>query len=328
MTTTTNKLTLDMPTQFGSSIYQGSAPEVDAASIIILRQAGALILGKTTTTEFAATTQGTQTTNPHDPLRTPGGSSSGSGAAIADFQAPIGLGTQTGGSTIRPGSFNGIYAIKPTWNAISREGQKVYSIILDTIGLYARSAADLDLLADVFALQDDDAVSQPFNIDSAKFAICKTMAWDQAGAGTAAAMEKAKELLKARGAQVEHVDLPGVLNGFSEWYSAVINSEGRTSFLSEYRTSKTKISSQLIGQVENKSGISRAAQLAAFDKIAVARPVMDELIGQYAAFIVPSVPDEAPLGLESTGSAAFNLLWTVGFSHSIFDWHKDTELSY
>lgn len=317
-----------MPTQFGSSIYQGSAPEVDAASIIILRQAGALILGKTTTTEFAATTQGTQTTNPHDPSRTPGGSSSGSGAAVADFQAPVGLGTQTGGSTIRPGSFNGIYAIKPTWNAISREGQKIYSIILDTIGLYARSAADLDLLADVFALQDDDPVSQPFRIEGAKFAICKTMAWDQVGKGTAAAIEKAKELLEAQGAQVEHVELPEVLNGFSEWYSAVINSEGRTAFLSEYRTSKTKISSQLIGQVENKSGISRAAQLVAFDKIAAARPVMDELIGQYAAFIVPSVPDEAPLGLESTGSAAFNLLWTVGLPHSIPDSHKDAKLPY
>lgn len=110
----------DMTTQFNSPIYENDAPKVDAALIIILRKAGALILGKTKTTEFAATVKGSKTTNPHDSGRTPGGSSSGSGAVVGDFQAPISLGTQTGGSTIRPGSFNGVYAFKPTWNSISR----------------------------------------------------------------------------------------------------------------------------------------------------------------------------------------------------------------
>jgi len=115
-----------MPTQYNSSLYQDDAPQVDAASIIILRKAGALILGKTTTTEFAATTQGPPTTNPHDSSRTPGGSSSGSGAVVGDFQAPIALGTQTGGSTIRPASFNGIYGFKPTWNSISRRTEDLF----------------------------------------------------------------------------------------------------------------------------------------------------------------------------------------------------------
>ena len=144
-----------MPTQFNSPVYTGNAPKVDAGSIMVLRKSGALILGKTCTTEFAATTVGPKTKNPHDSSRTPGGSSSGSGAAIGDFQAPIGLGTQTGGSVIRPGSYNGIYAYKPTWNSVTREGQKIYALILDTLGFYARSVRDLELIADTFAIFDD-----------------------------------------------------------------------------------------------------------------------------------------------------------------------------
>lgn len=303
--------TIDMPTQFNSSIYENDAPRVDAASIIVLRQAGALLLGKTTTTEFAATTAGPKTSNPHDPSRTPGGSSSGSGAAVGDFQAPIGLGTQTGGSTIRPGSFNGIYALKPTWNSISREGQKMYSLILDTLGLYARSVADLDLLADVFALHDDDPSPDPFGVKGARFAICKTVIWPQVGPGTAAAMEKAKQLLEAQGAQVEEVEFPSSLSELPSWHATVLASDGRTAFLPQYRSAKDQISDQLVGHVENATGISRAAQIAAFDRIGAARPVVDEILSRYAAVVTPSVPDEAPKGLETTGSAVFNVIWTV-----------------
>lgn len=300
-----------MPTQCGSPIYHGDAPKLDAASIMVLRNAGALILGKTTTTEFAAITAGTKTTNPHSSSRTPGGSSSGSGAAVADFQAPIGLGTQTGGSTIRPGSFNGIYAMKPTWNSISREGQKVYSLIYDTLGLYARSAADLDLLADVFALRDDVEPTEPFQIKGAKFAVCKTMIWDQAGPGTVAAMERAKQLLQEEGAEVDDLTLPESLNDLPKWYKAVIALDGASAFLPEYQTSKQKLSDAMQSHAENREKITHAAQLEGFDKIAAARPIVDCIIGQYAAVIVPSVPDEAPLGLESTGSAVFNTIWTV-----------------
>lgn len=308
----------DMPTQFNSPVYQSDAPKVDAASIIVLRQAGALLLGKTTTTEFAATTRGTATSNAHHPNRTPGGSSSGSGAAVGDYQAPIGLGTQTGGSTIRPGSFNGIYALKPTWNSISREGQKIYSLILDTLGIYARSVDDLELLADVFQLQDDTPPNKDFEVKGAKFALCKTMVWPQVGPGTAAAMEKAAALLREHGAEVEEISFPESLNDLPQWHGTIINSDGRTAFLPEYCSSKDQISTQLINQVENRDRISRAEQLAAFDKVAAARPVVDAMLGKYAAVLVPSVPDEAPEGLESTGSAAFNGIWTVRCNQSWF----------
>ncbi|KAG9186876.1 hypothetical protein G6011_09984 [Alternaria panax] len=303
--------TKDMPTQFNSPIYANDAPQVDAGSIAILRRNGALIFGKTTTTEFAATTTGPKTRNPHDSKRTPGGSSSGSGAAVGDFQAPIGLGTQTGGSTIRPGSYNGIYALKPTWNSITREGQKIYSLILDTLGLYARSVADLELLADTFAIYDDAPPPADFTVKGAKFALLKTMVWPNVGPGTSAALDKAVSLLRAHGAQVEEIDLPAHLNELPNWHATVLNSDGRIAFLPEYTVAKDKISEQLVGHVENSGKISRKAQIEAFDEIAAARPVVDDILGRYDAVLTPSVPDEAPLGIEKTGSAAFCLIWTA-----------------
>ncbi|PVH95086.1 amidase signature enzyme [Periconia macrospinosa] len=303
--------TKDMPTQFNSPIYANNAPALDAGSITILRKAGALILGKTTTTEFAATTVGPKTRNPHDPNRTPGGSSSGSGAAVGDFQAPLGLGTQTGGSTIRPGSYNGIYAFKPTWNAITREGQKIYALILDTLGLYARSISDLELLADTFAIFDDVPPPTNFTLQGAKFALLKTMVWPSIGPGASAALDKATSLLRAHGASVEEISLPEKFNDLPTWHATVLASEGRTAFLPEYAIAKDQISPWLVGHVENCDKISRKAQVEAFDNISFARPEVDELLGKYDAVLTPSVPDEAPLGIEKTGNAAFCLIWTA-----------------
>ncbi|KAK9418852.1 putative Amidase domain-containing protein [Seiridium unicorne] len=302
--------TKDMPTQFNSPIYEGDAPQVDAASIITLKHAGALILGKTTTTEFASTLYGGKTSNAHDPERTPGGSSSGSGAAVGDFQAPIGLGTQTGGSTIRPGSFNGIYAFKPTWNSISREGQKIYSLLFDTLGLYARSVEDLQLLADVFSLEDDEPVAEQFDVKGAKFALLKTTTWPQAGPGTIAAMELGAKLLRDHGAEVEEIELPPEFNDAPDFHRILLHSEGRVSFLPEYRTAREQLHPFLVGHVDNEHKITRAAQLKAFDGMAALRPKIDAIAGTYAAIITPSVPDVAPVGLYSTGSAAFNSIWT------------------
>jgi Asp-tRNA(Asn)/Glu-tRNA(Gln) amidotransferase A subunit family amidase len=144
--------THDMATTHNSPLFSGNRPTRDAPAVAILRAAGAVILGKTDTTEFAAAGRDAVSANPHDTSRTPGGSSAGSAAAVADFHVPMALGTQTGGSTIRPGSFCGIPAMKPSWGLISTEGVKRYSVSFDTVGLYARSIADLTLLAQVFAL--------------------------------------------------------------------------------------------------------------------------------------------------------------------------------
>jgi Asp-tRNA(Asn)/Glu-tRNA(Gln) amidotransferase A subunit family amidase len=275
------------------------------------------LAGKTTTTEFAVTTVGPsynrpRTSNPHDPSRTPGGSSSGSGAAVGDFQVPIGLGTQTGGSTIRPGSFNGIYAMRPTWNAISREGLKLYSLIFDTLGLYARSVDDLQLLLDAFQLVDDEP-EEPFHLKGAKFALVTlpTSEWPEAGPGTVAAMAKAAELLCAHGALVEELTLPDEFHPLYKYYHQVLSGDGRVAFLSDYYTAKDKLHSSIVEHVENKYKHTRKDQLKAFDEMAAMRPRMDALADRYAAIIAPSVLDEAPVGHDNTGSAAFNVLWTA-----------------
>lgn len=312
--------TKDMPTQHNSPIYKGSLAGVDAGSVMLLRNAGALILGKTTTTEFAATVDGPVTRNPHNPERTPGGSSSGTGAAVADMQAAVGLGTQTGGSTIRPGSYNGIYAFKPTWNSITREGQKVFSLILDTIGLYARSVEDMDLLADVFALADDEPpypeTGGQFIVKGAKFALMKTMVWkENVEPSTEAAMRKAAELLTAHGAEVEEIELPDDLNELPKWHQIVFKEDGRTAFLPEYHAARDQLHEELAGHVENMHNHTHAQHLIALDSIAAARPRVDALFScaAYAGVLTPSVPGEAPIGIKSTGSAAFQLIWTVSF---------------
>ncbi|KAG7413096.1 Glutamyl-tRNA(Gln) amidotransferase subunit A [Fusarium oxysporum f. sp. raphani] len=283
----------------------------DAASVRILRHAGALIFGKTTTTEFAAIHVGPKTHNPHDPLRTPGGSSSGSGAAVADFQAPMALGTQTGGSMIRPASFNGIYGFKPTWNSVSREGQKIYALMYDTLGWYGRCVEDLVLLADVFALQDDEDEDRSFQgIVGARFAICKTSIWPMAGPGTQDALARAADLLRSHGAEVHELELPSAFDDVPEWYRIGLHTEGRTSFLPEYRVGKDQLGQVLIEHVENSDNFTRKTQLMASDKLAAMRPVFDCIASQYAAIITPSVPDEAPVGLESTGSHVFCAMWS------------------
>ena len=285
----------DMPTSHNSPIYSKSFPAVDAASVQILRHAGALILGnspttsyyihyhhsmiysisifkltiigilnigKTVTTEFAASTRGGPTGNPHDTSRTPGGSSSGSGAAVADFHVPLALGTQTVGSVIRPSSFNGVYALKPTWNSISREGQKIYSLTLDTLGMFARSVEDLQLLASVFELHDDVNVDKDdsyastestqhastddndlkseskfsFSNNFNNFALIKTMLWPNAGPGTEAAIDKAVHLLRTNGAKVEELELPPEFQQLPSWQNTLMIGEGYPAFLPDYRT--------------------------------------------------------------------------------------------
>lgn len=304
--------TKDMPTQHNSPIYKDSHPGVDAGSVAMLRNAGALIMGKTTTTEFAANCVGTKTTNAHDPNRTPGGSSSGSGAAVADFQVPLALGTQTGGSVIRPASFNGTFAIKPTWNSVTREGQKIYSLSLDTLGWYGRCVEDLELLGKVFGLVDDE-VPRPLSegVRGLRIAFTKTMVWNHAGSGTRKAFESGMRMLKDAGAEVEEVELPEEFAKLPTWHTVMLFSDGRVAFRPEYYMAKSSLAPDLVEHVEEYHGYTRKQYLEACDGIAALRPKWDAIADKYAAVVAPSVPDIAPEGLDRTGSAVFQGIWTA-----------------
>ncbi|KAF4455754.1 amidase [Fusarium austroafricanum] len=274
-------LTKDMPTEHGSAIYKNDHPGIDAGSVMVLRQAGCLIFG----------------------------SSSGSAAAVADFQIPIAVGSQTVGSIVRPAAFNGCYGFKPTWSAITREGSKFCSPILDTIGFFSRSVSDFELLADVFTLHDDEKSSFQ-NIKGSKFAVCKTSKWDMAGEGTIAAIEKAVKLLKAHGAHVEELNLGPAFDQAVDWNLTLTRLEGATSLWPEYYQAKDKLDPALAKGVEERHKVSRRAQLDAYDGLAALRPRFDKIADEYMAVLVPSVFDEAPASLENTGSPIFAATWT------------------
>ena len=310
-------LTKDQPTQYNSRIFESGEPSgVDASCVMSLRASGAVIFGKTSTTEFATTKQGNWhqnlTANARDPKRTPGGSSSGSAAAVADGQVPVALGTQTGGSIIRPASFNGCYGFKPTKGAISREGLAQWSPELDTCGFFARSLADMELLSNAFRIQDDEAVpSHDFKLEGAKIGFCKTHNWPNAGRGTVNAMSKAQEILRSHGAHVEDVDLPDDFSEVLDWHAAVLVGEGKTSFLGQYLIDQSKLHESIRGYVENARNLTHAQLLEAYDNVARLRPVFDAIARKYDVILTPSVLDEAPFGLENTGDMSMCSTWTI-----------------
>ena len=266
--------------------------------------------GKTATAQFAAIHDGPPTRNPHDLSRTPGGSSSGSAAAVADMHVPIALGTQTGGSVIRPASFNGIFGMKPTWGAISMEGQKVVSVILDTFGFFARNVEDLQLMADVFQLRDDD-ISQPIDIAKSCFGSLKTSQWRFAQPETAESLRRAAQLLEAQGANVEEITLPSDFDDLHLWHRQTMDTDVAAVHYSNYCTNKDKLPQAIIERVENKQGHTHSDKLNAMDNIARLRPMIDEILSKFTAVLTPSTPGEAPAGYD-TGSYAFNTFWTVG----------------
>ena len=267
------------------------------------------ITGKTQTSEFSATAVTPGTRNPHDSSRSPGGSSSGSAAAVADMHVPIGLGTQTIGSIIRPASFNGIFGFKPTWNAVSSEGQKVTAPTLDTFGLMARCVGDLQRVAGVLGLRDDEEAGE-VRLGESRFAVVKPPEWSEAGQGTVSAVENAVELLRKSGAQVEHVTLPEEFRDILSLQRSVLRHEAGVAFL---RERGEPISSAL---AEFSRGIEGAARrrryLRALDALAALRPKMDDIAARYTAVLTASALDVAPRERGWTGESKFNAMWTVG----------------
>ncbi|KAL4412564.1 amidase [Colletotrichum abscissum] len=302
----------DMPTEYGSPIYRGYRPSSDSAAVAILRASGALIFGKTTTTEFAVTNSGPDTTNPCDPKRTPGGSSCGSAAAVAALHVPLSLGSQTGGSLIRPASFTGVYALKPTLNTISTEGQKAIAPIFDTCGFFARCVEDLKILADVFGIEDDEP-ARDMLLGEMSIALMKTPMWPTAGPGTISAIEAVTVILRERGIKVEEVSFPPEISDPEELdrlQQVITQAEARISFLREYRIDKDNLAPEICEIVENTARITHKEREQASDRYYHMRLIINDWARGYTVILAPSAEDEAPVGLGDMGRATFNTMWT------------------
>ncbi|HTJ99048.1 MAG TPA: amidase [Bordetella sp.] len=303
--------TADMPTQHNSPIHVDHRPGQDAACVAVVRHSGSLIVGKTDTVEFASGGRRAVTRNPHNPAHSPGGSSSGSGAAVGDKQVQLAFGTQTGGSHIRPAAFNGIYGIKPTHGIVSREGAKMYSHTLDTIGWYGRSVEDLQLVAAAFQLPVSDRPA-PVNVKGLKIGLCRTPVWSVADAYARAALMEAAHRLEAAGAIVTELALPGDFDGMDAAQQTVMRGEGRAAFLPAYLGSHHLLHQDFRDMVENTQRITPAQLVQAYDLAASCRRAFDGLFGATLdAVLTPSSPGEAPEGLQDTGNPAFNSMWTL-----------------
>ena len=230
--------TADMPTEHNSRLFTGSRPAQDAASVSMLRSAGAVLIGKTETIEFAAHGRNPVTRNPHDLTRTPGGSSSGSAAAVADLMVPLTLGTQTGGSVIRPASFCGVFGFKPTWGSISAEGAKLFSVTLDTVGWYARAIEDIALLATAYEIL---SVEEP-PLARLNLAYCETPYWDRATADGQAAFRATLDKLRAAGASMTELRLGDQFATVNDLKECVMRGEGRVAFLNLHHRAPDKLS--------------------------------------------------------------------------------------
>ncbi len=312
--------TKDMPTENGTPIDAARQPSTDATIVRRLREAGAVIMGKTVTTELASMHPG-GTRNPLDPGRTPGGSSSGSAAAVAAGMVPLAVGTQTGGSVIRPASFCGIVGFKPSFGVIPRRGILPQASPLDTVGVFARSVEDAALLVDAIAGHDPgdpDSVMQPpprfLDVARTKppvtpaLAFVKTSAWDIAEDAT---KEGFAELVEALGKSCEEVGLPSLFEKAGDTIQTIQRVGIARHYRSYMERGAEQLSDYMRGAIEAGLQISAVDYLTALDWQTSLAVGLEQLFDKYDAIVTPAAPGEAPKGLGSTGNPAFNNLWTL-----------------
>jgi Asp-tRNA(Asn)/Glu-tRNA(Gln) amidotransferase A subunit family amidase len=301
--------TADLPTEMGSPIYRGHRAAGDAACVALLRAAGAIILGKTVTAEFAGMTPG-PTANPHNPAFTPGGSSSGSAAAVADVMLPAAIGTQTGGSVLRPAAYCGVIGYKPTYNAINRAGLKFAAESLDTIGLMARTLDDIELITNVLLGSQSSA---PANVEAPpSIGLCRTPLWDTAQPETKHAVEDAAARLASAGAAVREIVLPEEFAGLKTAARETINNYERSkSMAAEWASDRDRISERLRRSIERGLAMPYGDYLAAIRLGENCRARLDEIFDGLDILLAPCVTGEAPQGLASTGDPGFQAIWTL-----------------
>lgn len=298
--------TVDLPTGYGSKAFIGHRTGTDAACVAALRYAGAVIPGKTVSTEFASMHPG-KTRNPHNPKHTPGGSSSGSAAAVADGMVPVALGTQTAGSVIRPGSFCGVVAYKGSYGWTDTTGIHPLAPSFDTLGFYARAVTDIAPVRAALASKARDRVTAR----KPMIGLCRTPQWDQAGPGTKRVVESAFEKLRVAGATTFEVACPPSWDHLVETHRRFMLREMPAIFEPIIAAHGEKISKGFKEQVKEGASVSANEAAAAAQAIADRRGDFARMIGRGEIWLAPAAPDEAPEGIERTGDPLFNRLWTL-----------------
>jgi Asp-tRNA(Asn)/Glu-tRNA(Gln) amidotransferase A subunit family amidase len=300
--------TADLPTQYGSPIYAGHRPRADASAVALTRRAGGIVLGKTVTTELASLVPA-PTRNPHNLAHTPGGSSSGSAAAVAAAMTPLAFGTQTAGSVIRPAAFCGVAAFKPSYRLIPMVGVKDVAWHLDTAGIFGAGIADVAFAA--AAILDRDLRVDRVLPAAPRIALMRTHLWPQASAAMQRAVQRAAHIAEAAGAQVREVEMPPLLEEAYPAQFTIQDYEVFRALAYEYERHRNAIDAQLRDQLDRAAAISAAEYDAARRTASRARQILADTMAEHDVILTPSAPGAAPEGLSSTGDPAFNRLWTL-----------------
>jgi Asp-tRNA(Asn)/Glu-tRNA(Gln) amidotransferase A subunit family amidase len=301
--------TVDMPTAYGSSIYRGHRPASDASCVALARAAGAVVLGKTVTTEFAAFTPG-KTANPRNPAHTPGGSSSGSAAAVADGMVPLAFGTQTAGSVIRPAAYCGCIGYKPSFGLINRAGVKPLADSLDTIGVLAGTVEDAAFFAGV--LSERPALRHlTVPSEAPRFGLYRTPMWEEAEPATTASLDAARSALERAGAAIAELAIAPEHHGLTEVQNTIMHFEMVRAFAYERTLHSAELSPRFAQMLDAGMTIGADEYDRALARAEEARAALDAFFGSCDAVLVPAAPGEAPVGLGNTGDPVFNRMWTL-----------------
>ena len=298
--------TADLPTEYGSPIYRGHRPAADAACVAAARAAGAVILGKTVTTEFA-TMVPAATVHPSNPKHTPGGSSSGSAAAVAAGMVRFAYGTQTVGSIIRPAAYCGVVGYKPSYGMLSRSGMKMGAETLDTAGVIARTVEDAALLAGASAMRSDLLERHP--LENPRLGVCRSPNWHHMSPEGAAAFDSAARRLVAKGARL--VDIELAFDELDAAASTILVYEMARGLAHEVAQHRARISPMLLERVDTGAAMPFKKYLQALQYASDCRRKLADRVGEVDAILTPSATGEAPRGLDSTGNTAMNRLWTL-----------------
>jgi Asp-tRNA(Asn)/Glu-tRNA(Gln) amidotransferase A subunit family amidase len=296
----------DLPTTYGSPIHAGHRPSADAACVAALRAAGAIVLGKTVTTEFAAYVGG-KTRNPRDPTRTPGGSSSGSAAAVADRMVPAALGSQTAASVIRPASFCGAVGYKPTFGTFDLRGVHPLAPSLDTLGFFVREVGDVPWIAAALSGSHEPtpiaALPSPLRLG-----LCRTDQWPRAEESTQPLIEDAARELESAGGQLIEVD---AFTGVSAAQAVIMGAEAAEAFRGKRRGHEAQLSAAFRSFLDEGERHSSERLPEAREVVERGRRELPDLFGRVDAIVTAAAAGEAPVGLQSTGDPAFSRAWTA-----------------